>query len=91
MATKGTREQEARKDGEAWPVGRGARGSGATAVWGQLPTTPCVSKGKRDLDSGHCGNDAFLHTDEFNMIQTYIHLLKHNMASRLCFYVIVNN
>lgn len=28
---------------------------------------------------------------EFNMIQTYIYLLKHNMASRLCFYVIVNN
>lgn len=52
-----------------------------SAVWKQLPTTLCVSKGKRDLDSGHCGNDAFLHTDEFNMIQTYIYLLKHNMAS----------
>lgn len=31
------------------------------AVWGQLPTTACVSKGRRDLDSGHCGNNALLH------------------------------
>lgn len=46
MATKGTREQEARKDGEAWPVGRGARGSGATAVWGHCQQHRVLQKVK---------------------------------------------
>lgn len=39
---------KAQKDGEAWAVGRRARGSGAICtVWGQLQTIGCISNRER--------------------------------------------
>lgn len=62
MVTKGARESKRRERMEK--LGLWVEELEAlvpAAVWGQLPTTACVSKGRRDLDSGHSENNALLH------------------------------